>query len=284
MTLGARKINAFTAALGAEVCGIDVKQPLDEESRQFLREAWNRNLVIVLRGDVDVSADDQVRFCKVFGELGGRVRVEGHEPEGSPKEMMYISNLKQDGKVIGNLPDGEMQFHIDQCYTDRPAKGTTLYAIHRPSAGGDTMFANLYEAWETLPKHIKAAVEGRRAFHAYARGDYGALTRAENALSEDTPRASHPVVCTHPDTGRKLLYVSRLMTERIDGLPDDESEEILAFMFDHIEKPELRYVHQWRPGDLLLWDNRCTSHARTDFDPNEHRHLRRFTIRGEKTF
>lgn len=276
------EFRAFPAALGAEVCGINVKHPLNEEQESFLRDAWHQNLVIVLRGDQTVSADDQMRFCKVFGEVGARTRAVGNEPEDAPKDVMYVSNVRENGKLIGSLPEGEMQFHIDQCYTQCPAKGTTLYAIEIPQVGGDTMFANLYAAWETLPQHLKGVVEGRTALHAFERGAYGVLTRDENVSSADTPRASHPVVCTHPDTGRKLLYVNRLMTERIEGLPDDESEDVLGQMFEHIERPELRYVHKWRPGDLLLWDNRCTSHARTDFDPNERRHLRRFTIRGER--
>jgi taurine dioxygenase len=160
--------------------------------------------------------------------------------------------------------------------------GSSLYAIEVPVVGGDTKFSNLYAAFETLPAEFKRAIEGRRATHVFESGDYGVLSREAHAHNANSPRATHPIVCTHPVTGRQSLFVNRIMTERIEGLPADESDELLFRLFEHMERPEFIYTHRWTPGDLLLWDNRCTSHARTDFDPAERRHLRRFTIRGTK--
>src|SRR5262249_55806523 len=170
-----------------------------------------------------------------------------------------------------------MHFHTDQCHQEIPAKATMLYAIEIPSQGGDTLFANAYTAYETLPEDIKQRIAGRRAFNAY---DQDTTLRSANY---DNARAScwHPAVRTHPATGRKALYVNRLMTREIEGLPRGESDAILQRLFDHQEQPKLVYEHVWRPGDILMWDNRCTLHARSDFSLGERRLLRRVTILGE---
>lgn len=269
-------------ALGAEIRGLDLRRPQDAATTAALRAAWHEYLVIVLRGQ-EISAEDQRRFCSYFGEVGKRARApeERNEPPGTPQGMMYVSNLRVDGKHIGSLPDGEMQFHIDQCYVERPAMGTALFAIEVPRAGGDTMFSNLYKAYDALPEAIKRRIEGRKAVHFY---DYNSMVRKSFAGREGVKHYAHPVACTHPVTGRKALFVNRLMTGYIEGLEPAESEEILNQLFEVIERPAFVYAHKWRPGDLLLWDNRCTAHARTDFDPAERRHLRRFTIQGDKPF
>src|SRR5262249_46688120 len=159
-----------------------------------------------------------------------------------------------------------------------PAKATMLYAIETPSEGGDTLFANAYTAYETLPEHVKERLAGRRAFNAY---DQDTTLRSANY---DNARASawHPAVRTHPGTGRTPLYVNRLMTREIEGLPREESDALLQLLFDHQEQMRFVYQHVWRVGDILMWDNRCTLHARTDFSAGERRLLRRVTILGEK--
>ena len=155
-----------------------------------------------------------------------------------------------------------------------------LYALEVPSKGGNTLFANGYKAYETLPVEIKRRIAGRKALNAY---DYvNAGQKRGTQLGEGVPSYAHPVVRTHPATGRKALYVNRLMTVRIERIPPPESEELLEFLFDHQERAEFIYEHVWRPGDLLMWDNRCTLHARTDFSPEERRLLRRVTILGER--
>lgn len=275
---------ALSPALGAEIRGLDLRQPQDAATIAALRHAWHENFVIVLR-DQEISAEDQRRFCGFLGDVGKRARPPAgrQEPEGTPEGMMYVSNVRVEGKQIGSLPDGEMQFHIDQCYTEFPATGTALFAIDVPSEGGDTLFSNLYAVYESLPERIKQRIDDRKAVHFY---DYTAMSRSDvvNKPRTDVKNHAHPVVCTHPVTGRKSLFVCRLMTGFIEGLDPAESEDILGLLFDQIEKPEFVYAHRWRPGDLLLWDNRCTAHARTDFDPAERRHLRRFTIQGGKPF
>ena len=155
-----------------------------------------------------------------------------------------------------------------------------LYAIEVPSVGGNTLFANGYKAYETLSPEIKRRIEGRKALNAY---DYHtAAMKRGTQLAQGVPFYIHPVVRTHPATGRRALYVNRLMTVRIEDMPEEESDELLQLLFDHQERREFIYEHVWRPGDLLMWDNRCTLHARTDFSPGERRLLRRVTILGEK--
>jgi alpha-ketoglutarate-dependent taurine dioxygenase len=266
----------LSPALGAEITGIDLSQPMGDELFAEVLHCWHENIVLLLR-DQNLSEDDQVRLAERFGPLA--VSHTRRFTTGNPA-VMLISNIRQDGKPIGALPDGEMQFHSDQCYQEKPAKASMLYAIEIPSQGGNTLFANAYKAYETLSDDIKRRIEGRKAIHAY---DYdNASTRRGTRLQEGVPFFAHPIVRTHPATGRKALYVNRLMTIAIEGLPGAESDELLNFLFDHQENPAFIYEHVWRCNDLLLWDNRCALHARTDFRPDERRLMRRVTILGEK--
>jgi taurine dioxygenase len=271
----------LSAPAGAEILGVDFTRPIGEATAQAIRDAWLDHLVLVVRGQ-DLSAEDQTRFCRIFGDLGSRTRPMELRQElttgyGSG-EVMYVSNLKVDGKVIGSLSDGEMLFHIDQCFTERPAMANTLYALEVPATGGDTLFANLYMAYETLPEDLKRRIEGRKALHFY---QYNAVNAQDNQFDEKARNFTHPIVRRHPVSGRRSLYVNRLMTHHIVDMDPAESREILTSLFDHLERPDFVYAHKWRPRDLLIWDNRCTAHARTYFDPAERRHLRRFTVKND---
>ena len=201
-----------------------------------------------------------------------------------PELTMLVSNIRENGKLIGSLPDGEMHFHSDFCYLEKPAKGTFLYAIEVPSKGGDTLFLNMYKAYETLPPTLKIRVEGRKAVNAYL---YESPTREINGAKLDLSVAPHyaqPIVRTHPDTSRKALYVNRLMTWSVEGMEETEGSVLLNQLFDHMEQDQFIYAHRWRVGDLVLWDNRCTLHARTDFSNQERRLLRRNVIAGDRAF
>ena len=266
----------LSPALGAEIIGVDLRQEMDERVTAQVRETWHENLVILLR-DQHLSEEDEVGFAERFGPpavIHTKQFMQKHPA------VMLISNIREDGKPIGALPDGEMHFHSDQCYQERPAMASMLYAIEVPSKGGNTLFANAYAAYETLPEAIKRRIEGRRALNAY---DYDtAATKRGTKVADGVPTCVHPVVRTHPATGRKALYVNRLMTVRIEDMPEEESTELLDFLFDHQEQRQFIYEHVWRVGDILMWDNRCTLHARTDFSAGERRLMRRVTILGEK--
>jgi taurine dioxygenase len=269
-------VRPLSPALAADISGVDLRDELDAATFAQIRNAWHEHLVILLR-DQELSEEDEVRFAEKFGPpavIHTKQFVRNHPA------VMLISNIREDGKPIGALPDGEMHFHTDQCHQERPAMASMLYAIEVPSSGGNTLFANGYTAYETLPADIKRRIDDRKALNAY---DYeSASTKRGTQLAEGVPSYVHPVVRTHPATGRKALYVNRLMTVRIEGMPERESDELLAFLFDHQEQREFVYEHVWRPGDLLMWDNRCTLHARTDFSAGERRLMRRVTILGEK--
>lgn len=173
-----------------------------------------------------------------------------------------------------------MWFHHDKCYTEFPDKATFLYAIELPSTGGNTMFANMSQAYDHLPQTMKDKLTGWKALHVYD------LATAEKVdISGDfngIPHFSHPALITHSVTRKKALYVNRLMTARIAGLPMEESDMILEELFACAEARDIIYEHVWRLGDLLMWDNRCSAHARTDFPPTQRRLLRRWTIQGER--
>ena len=268
-------LRPLSPALGAEISGIDLRDPIDAALKGKLLDAWHEHLIILLRDQV-LDEDAQVRFAETFGPPAKITSGRGFSVR--HPSVMLISNIRQDGKPIGALPDGEMQFHTDQCHQAVPAKATLLYAMEIPSLGGNTLFANAYAAYATLPADIKARIEGRRALNAYDKDSTQRTARYDNAASS----CWHPVVRTHPATGRKALYVNRLMTREIEGLPHAESDALLEKLFDHQEQQQFVYEHVWRPGDLLMWDNRCTLHARTDFPAGERRLLRRVTILGEK--
>jgi taurine dioxygenase len=269
-------VRPLSPALGAEIVGIDLSKEIDDRTFAQIRGAWHEHLVILLR-DQELSEADEVRFAERFGPpavIHTKQFVRNHPA------VMLISNIREDGKPVGALPDGEMHFHTDQCHQERPAMASMLYALEVPSAGGNTLFANGYRAYETLPDAIKRRIDGRKALNAY---DYEtAAMKRGTRLADGVPSYAHPVVRTHPATGRKALYVNRLMTVRIEGLPAQESDDLLDLLFQHQERREFIYEHVWRPGDLLMWDNRCTLHARTDFSANERRLMRRVTILGEK--
>jgi alpha-ketoglutarate-dependent taurine dioxygenase len=266
----------LSPALGAEIVGVDLRDTIGDALAKDMLDAWHQHLVILLRGQ-QLTEDDQVRFAERFGPPA---KIHTKQFVRSHPAVMLISNVRENGQPIGALPDGEMQFHTDQCHQEIPAKASMLYAIEVPSVGGNTLFANAYLAYETLPADIKRRIEGRKALNAYDYDTAATIRKAD--VPDGAPCFAHPVVRSHPATGRKALYVNRLMTRRIEGLDPKESEELLTVLFDHQEQPQFIYEHVWRPGDILMWDNRCTLHARTDFSAGERRLLRRVTILGEK--
>jgi taurine dioxygenase len=194
---------------------------------------------------------------------------------------MMITNVKDSGKPTA-LEDGEMMFHYDQCYYEQPSMGSTLYAIEIPDEGGNTLFASCIKAYDALSGDWKQRIEGLRAlnYYDYARNP----TMRPDDVNPDVPQWTHPVVRVHPETGKKAIYVNRLMSILIEGLSAEESDEILNFLFDHIEKPEFVYEHVWTVGDMMMWDNRCSVHARTYFSPKKRRMMRRVTVRDAIPF
>lgn len=269
-------IEPINPSLGAEVTGVNLAEELGGAEIEKILDAFTQHHVLLFR-DQDFDADAHETFAKHFGPLE-EVRT-APEDGAQTKHVMYVAKRPVDGKD-GILPDGEMHFHTDQCYYQIPAKITFLYAIAVPSIGGNTLFLNACSAYEALSAEMKERLYGLSAEHVY---DYGGNpTLRPDDPAPDAPRYQHPVVIAPPMSGEPSLYVNRLMTARIVGMSSAESDALLEELFRHIKHPRFIHEHVWRPGDLLMWDNLCTMHARTDFDPAERRVLRRVTVRGEQ--
>jgi alpha-ketoglutarate-dependent taurine dioxygenase len=278
------EVTPLSSACGAEIKGVDLTRPLAEATVAAIKDAWGKHLVLVFRGQ-NLSQDDQLRFASYFGTLGDRKkapeplrgRAEGTQQDN--QKILLVSNIKVDGQPIGAFGEGEFWFHIDSGYTAQPYRYTFLYAIELPSTGGNTKFANMYKAYEAVPPALKEKLKGKQALHIHE------YNRARQATSSGdisgVPHHFHPVFITHPDTGRKTLFVDRLMTTRIVGMDAEESEAILKELYDIGERREFIFEHVWKLGDFVMWDNRCTIHARTDFPNHERRLLRRCTVEGE---
>ena len=266
--------------IGAEIRGVDLSRPLTREVRDAIQAAWLDHLVLLFR-DQELTQQNLLDVTTIFGRIGQLARPKAFRPpgfDGLLDNIMLISNIRENGEPIGALPDGEMMFHHDMLHVAVPHKGTCLYSVEVPSHGGDTVFANGYAAYETLPEAVRAPLEGKRAFHHY---NYGSTQKGDGKGTAAFAQSSHPVFRTHDETGRKAIYVNRLMTERVEGLSGEESARLLAEVYDHAEKADWLYAHVWRPRDLLIWDNRCSMHARTDFPAGERRLMLRTTVEGE---
>jgi taurine dioxygenase len=262
--------------VGAEIRGLDLRNEIDPPTAAALYAAWLQHHVLVIRGQT-LSADDQRRFTNLFGEIQPPRSRPGQRDPNNP--VMWIANATIDGQR-GELPEGDMQFHADQCYYENPAKGAVLYAIEIPSRGGNTLFSSCHAAYEGLPQDLRDRVDRMQVLFLY---DYekNANRKAPTDWA-DAPRYTHPAVIVHPETGRRSLLVNRLMADSVVGLPRSESDALIERLCQATERPEHIYEHVWRVGDIVIWDNRCTLHARTDFDPAERRVLRRMALRGER--
>ncbi len=270
-------------ACGAEIMGADLTRDLTPAQVATIQQAWDEHLVLLFRGQ-DISQDDQLRFAANFGELGARKKapeqlrdlVEG-KLQLDPR-VLLVSNMKENGVPLGAFGDGDMWFHIDSGYSERPYKYTFIYGLKLPSTGGNTLFGNMYKAYDAVPERLKKVLTGKRALHVH---EYKRNEKVDaNTDISKVPHWFHPVFITHPRTGRKSLFVDRLMTARIEGFSAQDSDEILAELYEIGENPATVYEHEWQLGDFVMWDNLATIHARTYFPKEEDRMLRRCTIEG----
>ena len=279
-------VRPFDAPLGAEVLGLDLSQPVG--NRAFLRvhDAHLKHHVLVFR-DQNLTPQQQIDFSRLFGKLQIHV-LRNFQLEGHP-EVLVISNIIEDGKPTG-LGDAGHFWHSDLSYKETPSLGSMLHAQELPAEGGDTLFANMHLAYDTLPSALRSAIKGKYAEHSYL-AQYAELQRrspfrpalTQQQIDEVKP-VIHPVVRTHPETGRPALFVSEHFTTRIAGLPEDESRALLDELFVHSVRPEHIYRHQWQPGDLVFWDNRSLMHLAAGCPPDQRRKLYRTTIEGDVPF
>ena len=277
-------IKNFNAPLGAEIAGIDLSKPLAQDDVEVIEDAWRERLVVVFRGQ-RLSDPQLLAFSRNFGELD----PPGPNPYGEPfnkqhPEINVISNVIENGKPIGNLGDGEAVWHADMTYVDAPPKAAMLHSLEVPPSGGNTYFANMIAAYETLPADLRTAAEGKVAVHDASRNSAGMLRKGYKEVTDvrETVGAHHPLVRTNPETGRRALFLGRRPNAYVLGLEVADSEALLDSLWAHATQPRFAMCHEWQVGDLLMWNNLSVLHRRDPFDPKSRRVMHRTQIRGDE--
>lgn len=272
----------LSPGLGVEIQGLDMSQPLDEKTRDEILAKFYEHVALLFRGQ-SMTVEQQNRFTTTFGEIGKRTvgpRLRKSADDLYTTPVMVVSNIREDGKPMKGASangDAEMGFHQDTAFHEIPDAVTILYGIEVSTHGGHTMVTNQYAAYNNVPADLQRKLEGRQVLQVY---DYQ-RHRVDPDIDLSGARYHvQPIFITHPVTGRKALYVNRMMSVRIENMAHDESNAILDDLFDIAEDPNVRYEHTWEVGDLLMWDNFCSIHARTFYPDNERRLLRRTTVAG----
>ncbi len=269
-------------ALGAEIQQVDLKR-LSDADFAAVHSAWLDHLVLLFRGQ-QLTDEDFIAFSRRFGGLDwapiqetGRRFVEGHP------EIYVVSNVVENGVPIGSLGAGEAQWHTDMSYLEDPPKASMLYALEIPPSGGDTWFCNMYLAYESMPDRLRQRIQGLNVKHDGTYNSGGYVRHGVTAVDDPvtSPGAWHPLVCRHPETGRRGLYLGRRRNAYIAGLALAESESLLDQLWSFATQDQFTWGNEWQAGDLVLWDNRCTMHRRDSFDPGTRRVMHRTQVKGE---
>lgn len=273
------KVTRLAGALGADVAGLDVSRPLDEQTLAEVRRLWGEHLVLRFRGQ-QLTPEQLVAFSRQFGDLERHDNYVSDLRHPEIPELLRVkaTNVKGERIVFGQ------QWHSDLSYTTRPSLGSCLYSLRTPSAGGDTLFANMIVAYESLSPALQRFLDPLHVVHDITHGRiYEGRSYEQHAESRKrNPPVVQPLVRVHPPTGRKALFVSEWMCRRIVELSSDESRAVLEMLFQHCARPEFCMRQSWQPGDLLMWDNRATIHmALADYAPGEPRELLRTSLVGE---
>jgi len=264
--------------VAAVVTGVDFHN-VDDDAFAQVRAAWREHPVLVFRGQ-ELDIDTQQAFSAKFGQLKSRRFAVKNEPGrvADNPYVLLVSNIRENGRLIGTSPKGPLSFHSDSSFDERPAMASLLYGIELPSVGGDTLFVDMYEVYERLPQKTKDFIADKWAVNYHLPTLPVDASQTEEERFRTAPRFAHPMVIKHPDSGRPVLFVNRHMTREIIGLPKEESDALLESLYQRTEDPSLRYDHKWQKHDLVLWDNRAVQHGRSDFSANERRLLRRFAV------
>lgn len=273
-------------ALAADVRDVDLSKPLDDAAMAQILEAWSQHLVLRFR-DQQLTDPQLEQFSARLGPLD---RAPAYSPgtEVTVKSdfVAVISNVVQNGKPIGDLGNAEALWHTDMSYNELPPMASALFALEIPPMGGETGFCNMYLAYESLPAGLKRRVAGLSCKHDSSRNSTGGLRRGQPATTtpRDAPGAVHPLVRTHPVTGRNALFLGRRLNAYIMGLEPQESEALLDELWAHSTRSELTWYQEWQLGDLVLWDNRCVMHRRNAFDGSARRIMHRTQMGGDRPF
>jgi len=280
-------------AVGAEIRGVDLSQPVPADLAASLHRAWLDHLVLLFR-DQYLDAAHYLDAARIFGapvEGGARryMKAAGVPVGDRFPELTILSNLDESGKPVrdnGGLGSYEVVWHSDNSYVEAPPAGSCLYSLEVPNESGNTSFNNQYLAYETLPDELKQAISGRRSKQDASRNSAGVLRPGIKVPErpEDVPGPMHPLVRRHPETGRVALYLGRRRiypSQFIEGLGETQSEALLDKLWAHATRPELSWTHVWKPGDFLVWDNRCAMHYREEVDETQRRVMFRTQFAGQ---
>jgi taurine dioxygenase len=290
------QVHPFAAGCGAEISGVDIREPLPAADRDAIRKAWLDNLVLRFRAS-PMTDEQHMAFTGQFGELefnpaeliakqyGVSTQTSGRKRE-IPPEISVISNIVEDGKPIGGLGDGEAFWHTDSSFVDVPPAASLLRSLEcpPPSAGGSTYFLNCYSAYDDLPEATKKKIDGRVMVHAATHSSGGRAHAGFESVDDvsKVPGARQPMVRTHPETGRKSLFLGRRINAYVIGLPVDESEDLLDGLWEHMVQDKYTWRQDWQVGDLIWWDNRCAMHRRDAFDGSKRRLMHRTQLKGTR--
>jgi taurine dioxygenase len=283
--------HTFGSALGAEIRGVDLARPLSCENAKAIYAAWLDHSVLLFRGQ-KLSDAQLIAFSRHFGDLEFpptrllKLKKGIEQKSEIPPEINVISNVKENGKPIGQLGAGEAAWHTDSGFVEQPPKGSILYAIEIPATGGNTCFLSMYAAYESLPDDVKDEISGRRAKHDPSYTSAGAR-RADFEEVTDVSRSPgplHPIVRTHPETRRKALYLGRRLNGYIEGLSVAESDALLDKLWAHTVQPKFVWEHRWQVGDVVMWDNRCVMHRREAFNDSTRRVMHRTQLKGDRPY
>jgi len=275
-------------ALGAEILGVDMRRPLDGETRQAVHDAWMKHLVVVFP-DQDITDAQHVDFTRHFGEPEIFHQTSLHLRSDRVKEIFLVSNVDENGKLLTPAEPSQKQlsssrqWHTDSSYRPMPSMGSLLHGIEISRTGGITQFINMYRVYDDLPETLRREVEGRRARHDFAM--LSRLVGSPPPSSEERaamPPVWHPMVRRHPVTGRKSLFISSIYNDAVEGMEEGAARHLIEELSDFAAQPKYMYRHVWEPHDVLMWDNRCTVHAVTPHDPAERRVMHRTTIVGRE--
>ena len=269
------EVQPLASSFGAQVMGLSLADEHDDAVVEELEALWRQHKLLLFRDQIMDEAA-LVKFSRRFGELEIHVRKEFLSEE--HPEVLLVSNIESDGRPVGILKDREVGWHYDQIYLERPAVGSLLHAVEVPPEGGNTLFADMGAAYANLPAATAELLEGKLAVQSYEHFNRAFSVPTSKEQKQRTPDRKHPAVREHPYTGQKALYMCPGMTTSISGLEPEQSEALLAELFEFSVRPEFVYEHRWRVGDALMWDNACTMHRREPFDGSHRRLMKRTTI------
>jgi taurine dioxygenase len=281
-------VTPHDGTVGATVSKIDLSQPLDAETVAELRQTWLDHTVLVFH-DQNLSDPELMAFARLFGELEfppskllNYTKGSGQNDDIRP-EINVISNVIENGKLIGQLGNGEALWHTDSAFVERPPSASILHALELPPSVGNTSFMDMYSVFDALPEGIVSRLEGRQCKHDCSHTSDGALRHdfSKTADASQTPGPSHPIIRTHPKTGRKALYLGRRLNAYIEGMTLGKSEEFLDEIWRIVVEADGVYEHVWSLGDVVMWDNRCAQHRREEFAPNQRRIMHRSQVQGD---